>query len=77
MILSRPYAPQVLNSMAEDSWIRNASGIYAPPTTEAKHVEKAVFAVKVVGFVPQDKEPRPTEGGLRSGAGTAKPGEPG
>jgi len=31
VILSGPYVPQVLNSMAEDSWIRNAAGIYAPP----------------------------------------------
>lgn len=70
--------------MTETSWAKSATGIYVPPEDATKHVEKAMFAVKIIGFVsekrlqiPDIKKPPSTEGGQRSRAGTAKPGEPG
>ncbi len=39
-------------SKPDDSWKKNAAGIFLGPGTTAPHVEKAIFAVKVIGFAP-------------------------
>lgn len=38
--------------MTNDDWVKNPAGIFVPPDKADPHVQRAEFAIKVVGFSP-------------------------
>lgn len=43
-----------VNNAPENHWVKNDAGIYVPPDEKKQDVQKAEFAVKIIGFVSRD-----------------------